>query len=102
MNDLMEPVGPEWRALSPEEKQRVFAAWAARREAELEAKHGPVTDDGLGLRKARVPIASEVTGHLRPDGTVEPVGPATGSAPGAARGRQRDQRHDHRDRPERP
>ncbi|GIG36220.1 hypothetical protein [Cellulomonas pakistanensis] len=74
MSEPMEPVGPEYRALSPEEKIRVFSAWAVRREAELEAENGPVTDDGLGLRKARVPVSSEVTWRLRPDGTQKAHG----------------------------
>lgn len=101
MSEPMEPVGPAYRALSPEEKRRVFSEWSAWRDAELEAKNGPVTDDRLGLRKARVPVASEVTGRLRPDGTIEPVGVAEGRARTAAE-RHDDDRDRHRDRPENP
>jgi hypothetical protein len=102
VSDEMEPAGPAWRALSPAEKQRVFSEWVARREAELAEVYGPVRDDELGLSKARVPIAGEVTGRLRADGTIEPVTRAPGAPTGVAPERHRDDPRRHRDRPERP
>lgn len=92
----IEMFSDEWWALSPEDRLERTRAWEARRVQEIEDVEGPRSPGGLGLRKARVPVASEVTGRLRPDGTIEPVGPAADRAR-AARGR-----HDHRDRPENP
>ncbi|MEN1974060.1 hypothetical protein [Cellulomonas olei] len=68
-----------WLALPQEERDERMRAWKARRDAE--APSGPI-----GLRKARVPIASRVTGRRRPDGTIEPVDPVPA---GTSRGRER-------------
>lgn len=92
----------EWWALSPEERLDRQRVWEARRVREIEAEEGPLSPGGIGLRKALVPVTGEVTGRLRPDGTVEPLGPDAGRRAETARGRHRDQRHDHRDRPENP
>ena len=68
-----------WVALPQEERDERMRAWKARRDAE--APSGP-----LGLRKARVPIVSRVTGRRRPDGTIEPLdAPASGPEGGRER-----------------
>lgn len=98
MSDEIEMFSDEWWTMPAEEKLERMRAWEAQRVRDIEAEDGPVQPGGLGLRKARVPVAGEVTGQVRPDGTVEPVRGARGRPAGAVPERH----HDHRDRPETP
>ena len=102
MSDEIGMFSNEWWTLPAEEKRERMRAWEAQRVRDIEAEYGPVRDDELGLSKARVPIAGDVTGRLRADGTIEPVTRAPGAPTGVAPERHRDDPRRHRDRPERP